>query len=119
MGVDNKQLNIVSDKLEDIQEALMLASKMNFWGSNDRLKIKSITPNLITLKATNDISTLKYEHYDVQMLRTLYKKINFVYDPKLDQDLSWHDSQEEAYQLTFDDSKGEIYLRLTEIGFSK
>lgn len=119
MGVDNKKLDIVSDKLEDIQEALMLASKMNFWGTNDRLKIKSITQNLIILKATNDISTLKYEHYDVPMLRTLYKKINFVYDPKLDKDLGWHDSQEEAYQLIFNDSIGEIHLRLTEIGFSK
>lgn len=119
MGIDNKRLEIVSDNFEDIRKALQLIPSMLLSSSKDRLKIKSITDKLIVLKPTDDISILKFEHYDVAMLKTLYKKMRFVYDPKLDQDLCSHDSQEEAYQLTFDDSVEEVRLRITEIGFSK
>lgn len=117
---DNKILNIVSDSLEDVQKALMIVSKMQLFSSRDRLKIKSVTPHLIVLKPTDDLSTLKFEHYDVKMLESLYKKLTFKYDPSLgDKDLGWHDSQEEAYQLSYDDSTNEISLRLSEIGYSK
>lgn len=119
MGVDNKRFEIVSDDLEDIRKALQLVPSMLFSSSKDRLKIKSITDRLIVLKPTDDISTLKFEHYDVPTLKTLYKMIHFIYDPELDQDLGSHDSQEEAYQLFFDDYNEEIRLRITEIGYSK